>query len=99
MAKVELDSIEGRIEWMSRPIFITLLTKPQISIHDKWEWHLNSGGKVDEACCMVTDFWFSIYPKFKDKCGRFLVRLATDHNKEHNQRPVENRAQTSQFFQ
>ncbi|KAI6182660.1 FSA-C domain-containing protein [Aphelenchoides bicaudatus] len=53
MAKVELDSVEARVEWMSRPIFITLLSKPQISIHDKWDWHSNSSGKVDEACCMV----------------------------------------------
>lgn len=53
MAKIELDSIEARVEWMSRPIFITLLSKPQISIHDKWDWHSNNNDKVEEACCMV----------------------------------------------
>lgn len=51
--KLELDKMESRIEWMSRPVFIGLLMKPKIFIHDKWESHQNSNGKVDEACCMI----------------------------------------------
>ncbi|CAD5207349.1 unnamed protein product [Bursaphelenchus okinawaensis] len=53
VAKLEFGSIECRVEWMSRPIFIGRFTMPRLIINDEWQFHSQSDGQVDEAVCML----------------------------------------------
>ncbi|KAI6225838.1 FSA-C domain-containing protein [Aphelenchoides besseyi] len=53
IAQLQLSEVESRVEWMSRPIFIALLTQTQISLTDQWATHKNPMGKVEKAICSL----------------------------------------------
>ncbi|KHN73253.1 Uncharacterized protein Tcan_11964, partial [Toxocara canis] len=52
-AKVQLEEIESRVEWMSRPIFIGRCEKPCASFFDKWASTCDDRGNVLRASVSV----------------------------------------------
>ncbi|VDK28662.1 unnamed protein product [Gongylonema pulchrum] len=52
-AKLQVDEIESRIEWMSRPIFIAKCEKPSVTFKDEWLSVRDDNGEVLKASVAV----------------------------------------------
>uniref|UniRef100_A0A915Q466 DNA mismatch repair proteins mutS family domain-containing protein n=1 Tax=Setaria digitata TaxID=48799 RepID=A0A915Q466_9BILA len=52
-AKLELEEVQSRIEWMSRPIFIAKCEKPSVKFLDEWITILDDAGEVLKASVAV----------------------------------------------